>query len=73
MPSTTKTPEEKMTFQQQMNRLQVIVNELNNPDLELEKAMALFKEGLALSKNCQSELSAFEKEMNTLIEDQPEK
>lgn len=52
-----------------MNRLEKIVEELNSPDLELEKAMELFKEGLVLSKNCEKQLNSFEKELNMLIAD----
>lgn len=67
--SQSSSPEASasMTFQQSMTRLQQIVNELSNPNLELEKAMQLFEEGLTLSKNCENQLSAFEKQMNTLM------
>lgn len=60
--------EKKLTFQQSMTRLEEIVNTLNNPSVELEQAMDLFKEGLELSKTCQKQLDYFEKEMNQLIE-----
>lgn len=60
-------PTQKLTFQQSMTRLEQIVNELNNPNVELEKAMDLFKEGLELSKSCQSQLESFETQMNDLI------
>lgn len=60
-------PTQNLTFQQSMNRLEQIVNELNNPQVELENAMALFKEGLELSKSCQSQLESFETQMNELI------
>ena len=61
---------EEKTFHQAMTRLESIVEELNRPDLELEKAMELFKEGLKLSRQCESQLSAFEQEMNELIIDE---
>lgn len=60
---------EKKTFQQSITRLEAIVEKLNDPNLELEEAMSLFKEGLALSRSCQGQLDAFEKEMNELITD----
>lgn len=41
---------EGLTFQQSMNRLQEIVSQLSNPQLELEQAMDLFQEGLQLSR-----------------------
>ncbi|MGM9960029.1 MAG: exodeoxyribonuclease VII small subunit [Allobaculum sp.] len=60
--------EKKLSFQQSMNRLDQIVNLLGNPNVELEEAMALFKEGLELSRTCQKQLDFFEHEMNQLIE-----
>lgn len=61
--------QEKLTFQQSLDRLEQIVAQLSSPQVELEKAMDLFKEGLALSKSCQSQLEAFETQMNALIEE----
>lgn len=57
----------ELSFQQKMNRLNQIVDALNKPDLELEKAMALFKEGLKLSRECEDQLAKFETELNELI------
>ncbi len=59
--------ENKLTFQQAMNRLETITNDLSGRQLDLEQAMALFKEGLTLSKQCESQLKAFENEMNQLM------
>lgn len=56
------------TFTQAMNRLETIVANLNNPSLDLEQAMADFKEGLALQQYCQGQLDRFQKEMNVLVE-----
>lgn len=61
--------EKPATFQQALNRLEVITEELNNPNLELEAAMTLFREGLALSDQCEKQLKQFETEMNTLLSD----
>ncbi len=58
---------ETPSFQQSMDRLEAIVRQLNQPGLPLEQAMALFREGMDLSKQCQDKLAAFEKEMNQLI------
>lgn len=64
--------ENKLTFQQALNRLDEIVEQLNNSSLELEEAMSLFKEGLALSRQCQTQLKSFENEMNQLLSQQQE-
>lgn len=60
-------PEQKLTFQQSLDRLEQIVNLLSSPQIELEKAIDLFQEGLALSKSCQKQLESFENQMNELI------
>jgi exodeoxyribonuclease VII small subunit len=59
--------EKKATFNEMMERLDEITRQLNQPNLPLEKAMELFKEGLSLSKACEKALSQFENEMNELI------
>ena len=56
-----------MTFQQALNRLEVIVEELNNSNIELEQAMNLFEEGLQLSSQCEDQLKHFEAEMTELV------
>lgn len=62
------SPQQGMSFTQSMNRLQQIVSMLNNPNLELEEAMKLFKEGLELSRSCQIKLDDFESQMNQLLD-----
>ena len=39
-------------FEQQMQRLQEIVQELERSDLSLERNVALYKEGRALARSC---------------------
>ena len=58
---------QQLTFQQAMVRLDEIVPQLNSGNLELEKAMELFEEGLKLTQQCEVQLKAFENKMNTLI------
>lgn len=58
---------QQLTFQQAMVRLDEIVRRLNSGNLELEKAMELFEEGLKLTQQCEVRTKAFENRMNTLI------
>lgn len=67
MEQNNTNSQQTLSFQQAMSRLEKIVEMLNSPSLELEQAMDLFREGLALSKQCQAQLDHFEKEMNELI------
>ena len=64
--------EKQLKFQEAMKRLDAIVNQLNDQDLELETAMDLFEEGLMLSKQCSRQLEAFETKVNQLMEVQDE-
>lgn len=56
------------TFEEALERLDVITKELNRSDVPLDKAMELFKEGLELSKQCEKQLKTFENEVNQLVE-----
>lgn len=44
------------SFEQQMRRLQEIVQELERADLSLEKNVALYKEGRELARSCKEQL-----------------
>jgi len=50
--SQTPKPEE-MTFEQALARLREINTQFEEGDLPLEKALALYQEGLALTKRCE--------------------
>ncbi|UNT92493.1 exodeoxyribonuclease VII small subunit [Allobaculum sp. Allo2] len=55
-----------MSFQKAMKRLEEIVNQLNDPNLDLETALVLYKEGLQISQFCSQQLDQFQMEMNQL-------
>lgn len=61
-------PKKAYTFEEALERLDVITKELNRSDVPLDKAMELFKEGLELSKQCEKQLKTFENEVNQLVE-----
>ena len=42
-----------MTFEQALNRLEEIVEKLQNGEVELEKAYSLFEEGIKLTQECE--------------------
>jgi exodeoxyribonuclease VII small subunit len=48
--------QKNMNFEEQLARLQTIVDALENGDLPLEKGVALYKEGLTLAKTCRTTL-----------------
>ena len=47
-----------MTFEENLTRLNDIVGQLENDKLPLEKALALYKEGIDLSVDCKKELES---------------
>lgn len=58
---------EKITFDQAMKRLNEIVAALDKNELELEKAILLFEEGLQLVNFCESKLKGFENKIEQLL------
>lgn len=58
---------EKLTFDQAMKRLNEIVAALDKNELELEKAIALFEEGLQLVNFCEKKLKGFEGKIEQLL------
>lgn len=57
----------KKTFEQSLSALEKIVDELENGDLPLEKALKKFDEGMALSRQCSALLDETEKRVTQLI------
>ena len=56
-------------FEDAMNRLEEIVQNLESGDLSLEDALNVFEEGTKLSKFCSSKLEEAEKRVNVLVRD----
>ena len=54
------------TFEQSLARLEEIVDIIDNRETDLESAVALYKEGLVLSKTCGDALNRYETEIMTL-------
>lgn len=56
-------------FEEQMRRLQEIVQELERADLSLERNVALYKEGRALARSCKELLERAQHEIRLSDED----
>lgn len=56
----------KDTFENQMKKLEDIVDKLEKDDIDLDKSIDLYEEGLKLSKSLKEELSKFEKRIEEL-------
>jgi exodeoxyribonuclease VII small subunit len=46
-----------MSYEQRIQRIQEIVNELEKGDIPLEQSVALFKEGTELVRSCRKQLN----------------
>jgi len=56
----------EQSFETQMKRLNEIVDNLEKDDLDLDKSISLYEEGLKLSKALKEELNKFEEKINEL-------
>lgn len=61
-----------MTFEEAVKRLEEIVKELESDELTLEASLALFEEGVNLSKTCQELLEGAEGAIEKLAGDRVE-
>ncbi|CUS26160.1 hypothetical protein FC70_GL001727 [Paucilactobacillus oligofermentans DSM 15707 = LMG 22743] len=60
---------EKVSFEEQLVKLQTIVSQLEQGDVPLEKALSEFQNGIELSKKLQDTLSNAEKTLTKLMDE----
>jgi len=58
----------KNTFENSLKRLETIVDEMENSQLDIDKAMKLFEEGISLVNECSNKLNETKKKIEILIE-----
>ncbi|HEY8312811.1 MAG TPA: exodeoxyribonuclease VII small subunit [Candidatus Baltobacteraceae bacterium] len=58
-------------FEQKVARLEAIVKELENGNVELDRAVALFKEGKQLSRECETLLKAAQEQIDRAMATTP--
>ncbi len=61
-------PSEALTLEQALEALEEVVATLEQGDLPLERALALFERGIALTRACRSKLDAAEQKVKILTE-----
>lgn len=54
------------SFEERLTRLQAVVARLEQPELPLEESLALYKEGLLLSRTCREHLEKARNEVRVL-------
>jgi len=61
--------EKDINFEEAMKKLEEIANQLEKNDLDLDKSVEKFEEGMQLSKKCSEILENAEKRITILIND----
>ena len=60
----------ELKFEQQMKKLEEIVDKLEKDDAELEESIGLYEEGLKLAKTLKEQLKIFQDKINELNDEQ---
>ena len=61
-------PVKKKSFEENMQRLQEIVQELEQNQKPLDETIELFEEGLELVKTCNTPLKSFENRVDEIVQ-----
>lgn len=67
-----KKEKKEISFEQAMEELEQIVDQLEVGEVPLEEAILLFQNGMKLSKTCHQKLTHVEKQVSLLIEEEGE-
>jgi exodeoxyribonuclease VII small subunit len=62
----------EMPFEEAMKQLEEVVQQLEAGEVPLEKAIALFQEGMELSRICSQKLTDVEQKIEMLLEQEGE-
>lgn len=62
----------KQTFEESLQELEAIVKQLEQGDVPLEEALAAFKKGIMLSKQCQETLTKAEDALTKIMQENGE-
>ena len=58
-----------MTFEKRLERLEQISDQIREGDIELERALRLFEEGMKLAHGLEKELARIERKVQILVND----
>jgi len=61
---------EEMTYEEAVNKLEEIVNRLENAEIPLEESLSSFQEGIALSRHCREKLAEIEYKVEYLLKEE---
>lgn len=65
-----KKNDKTSSFEEGLDRLEQIVKDLEKGELDLEKSLALFEQGVELSESCRKQLEEAEQKVEILLKKQ---
>jgi exodeoxyribonuclease VII small subunit len=68
--NSSKKKSKQLNFEKALKRLEEIVQELEEGNPPLQKALALFQEGKNLGRLCNKELTGLEQKVQKILEDE---
>ncbi|GAA0482077.1 exodeoxyribonuclease VII small subunit [Salinibacillus aidingensis] len=68
----SENEKQEISFEEAVEKLENIVEKLEEGDVPLEKAIEYYQEGMKLSKFCNDKLTKVEKQMEQILNDQGE-
>jgi len=66
---TAASESDALPFEQAIERLEALVERLEDGELDLEASLSAFEEGVALSRRCAGQLDAAERRIEILVEE----
>ena len=66
------TDKQDITFEEAMENLEKIVEQLEEGDVPLEKAISIYKEGMDLSRICHTKLKTVEDQLTQILREDGE-
>ncbi|WP_318508466.1 exodeoxyribonuclease VII small subunit [Bacillus sp. T3] len=61
--------QQSVSFEEAMEKLEVLVEKLEEGDVPLEEAISIYKEGMELSKLCHDKLKTVEEQLTQILTD----
>lgn len=68
MADATEKPVDKLTFEEALAELEIIVRQLEAGEVELEKSIAIYERGAALKAHCESRLKSAELKVEQIVQ-----
>ena len=60
------TKNKELTFEESLKKLENIVEQLESGEIDIEKSVKLYEQGMILKKNCEEKLKKVEMQINKI-------